>query len=134
MRSARAKLLVSAARHPGVRPLLQALEQQGGWQPMREDGEGCQGEFQLSGWTRRRRAVVFRRKVLRPARAGDLPLLEQGEVALASKPLYEYVVLVTNLKENLLTLLHLYRQRADVENAYDELKNQWGWGGFTTRD
>jgi len=30
--------------------------------------------------------------------------------------------------------MHLYRQRADVENAYDELKNQWGWGGFTTRD
>jgi len=118
----------------GVRQLIQALEQQGGWQPVREDWEGCQGELQLSGWTRRRRAVVFRRKVLRPAQAGDLPLLEQGEVALASEPLYEYVVLVTNLKENLLTLLHLYRQRADVENAYDELKNQWGWGGFTTRD
>ena len=30
--------------------------------------------------------------------------------------------------------MHLYRQRADVENASDELKNQWGWGGFTTRD
>jgi hypothetical protein len=43
-------------------------------------------------------------------------------------------VLVTNLKENLLTLLALYRQRADMENVYDELKNQWGWGGFTTRD
>ncbi len=44
------------------------------------------------------------------------------------------MVLVTNLEENLLTVLHLYRQRADVENASDELKNQWGWGGFTTRD
>jgi hypothetical protein len=22
----------------------------------------------------------------------------------------------------------------DIENAFDELKNQWGWGGFTTRD
>ena len=42
--------------------------------------------------------------------------------------------LLTNLKENLLTLLQLYRQRANVENAYDELKNQWGWGGFTTQD
>jgi hypothetical protein len=28
----------------------------------------------------------------------------------------------------------LYRDRADVENGFDELKNQWGWGGFTTRD
>ena len=28
----------------------------------------------------------------------------------------------------------LYRQRADAENVYDELKNQWGWGGLTTQD
>jgi hypothetical protein len=63
-----------------------------------------------------------------------MPLLEQGGLQVASQPLYEYVVLVSNLNENLTTLLHLYRQRADVENAYDELKNQWGWGGFTTRD
>jgi hypothetical protein len=55
-------------------------------------------------------------------------------VELVSGPVYEYVVLVTSLEENLLSLMHLYRQRADVENAYDELKNQWGWGGFTTRD
>jgi hypothetical protein len=23
--------------------------------------------------------------------------------------------------------------RADAENSFDELKNQWGWGGFTSR-
>jgi hypothetical protein len=118
----------------GVKQLIQMLEQQGGWQTVREDWDGCEGTLQLAGWTRRRRAMVFRRKLPRPARPGELPLLEQGEVVVASQPLYEYIVLVTNLKENLLTLLHLYRQRADVENAYDELKNQWGWGGFTTRD
>jgi hypothetical protein len=22
-------------------------------------------------------------------------------------------------------------RRADAENGFDELKNQWGWGGFT---
>jgi hypothetical protein len=32
------------------------------------------------------------------------------------------------------TLGQLYRDRADCENAFDELKNQWGWGGFTMRD
>jgi len=26
-----------------------------------------------------------------------------------------------------------YRDRADAENSFDELKNQWGWGGFTSR-
>jgi len=25
-----------------------------------------------------------------------------------------------------------YRDRADAENSFDELKNQWGWGGFTS--
>lgn len=27
-----------------------------------------------------------------------------------------------------------HRDRADAENGFDELKNQWGWAGFTTRD
>ncbi len=31
-------------------------------------------------------------------------------------------------------MAQLYRDRADCENAFDELKNQWGWGGFTTQD
>ena len=33
-----------------------------------------------------------------------------------------------------LALAQLYRDRADCENVFDELKNQWGWGGFTTHD
>ena len=28
----------------------------------------------------------------------------------------------------------LYRDRGDGENVFDELKNQWGWGGFVTHD
>jgi hypothetical protein len=118
----------------GVAQLIQMLECQGGWQNVREEWEGCEGALQLSGWTRKRRAVVFRRRRQRETRPGEIPLLEQGGVQVQMGPLYEYVVLVTNLKENLRTLLYLYRQRADVENAYDELKNQWGWGGFTTQD
>lgn len=27
-----------------------------------------------------------------------------------------------------------YRDRADCENGFDELKNQWGWGGYSTQD
>lgn len=118
----------------GVQHLVQMLERQGGWQPLADRWEGCQGELQLTGWTQKRRAAVFRRRVDRLVQTTPVPLLEEGGVQVESRPLYEYVVLVSNLTENLLTLLHLYRQRADVENAYDELKNQWGWGGFTTRD
>jgi hypothetical protein len=38
----------------------------------------------------------------------------------------------TSLTDEILTLGQLYRDRADAENVFDELKNQWGWGGFTT--
>jgi hypothetical protein len=27
-----------------------------------------------------------------------------------------------------------YRDRADCENNFDEMKNQWGWGGYTTKN
>ena len=47
---------------------------------------------------------------------------------------YEYAVLVTSTQHEILTLAQLYRDRADAENNFDELKNQWGWGGFTTQD
>ncbi|MFO0699398.1 MAG: transposase [Nitrospira sp.] len=43
-------------------------------------------------------------------------------------------MLVTNLSLEIRTLAQLYRDRADSENTFDELKNQWGWGGFTTQD
>ena len=45
---------------------------------------------------------------------------------------YEYAVLVTNTDYEILSLGQLYRDRADAENAFDELKNQWGWGGLST--
>jgi hypothetical protein len=43
-------------------------------------------------------------------------------------------VLVTDLEHELLTIAQLYRDRADAENTFDKLKNQWGWGGFTTQN
>jgi hypothetical protein len=47
---------------------------------------------------------------------------------------YEYAELATNTNDEILSLGQLYRDRADAENAFDDLKNQWGWGGFTTHD
>jgi hypothetical protein len=40
------------------------------------------------------------------------------------RALYEYAVLVTSLDEEILGLAQLYRDRADCENVFDELKNQ----------
>src|ERR1035437_8111296 len=48
--------------------------------------------------------------------------------------MWEYAVLVTSSAYPLESMAQLYRDRADAENGFDELKNQWGWGGFTTQD
>ncbi|MCP5527725.1 MAG: transposase [Verrucomicrobiales bacterium] len=42
--------------------------------------------------------------------------------------------MVTNSTEPVALLAQLYRDRADCENVFDEIKNQWGWAGFVTRD
>ena len=51
-----------------------------------------------------------------------------------SSSIYEYAVLVTNDHLDIVALAQLYRDRADCENVFDEIKNQWGWAGFVTRD
>ena len=48
--------------------------------------------------------------------------------------IWEYTVLVTNTTYSLDGFGQLYRDRADCENGFDELKNQWGWGAYTTQD
>jgi hypothetical protein len=63
----------------------------------------------------------------------------QGELfatmeVLRAGNVYEYAVLVTPLEEEVLGIAQLYRDRAEAENVFDELKNQWGWAGFTTQD
>jgi len=45
-----------------------------------------------------------------------------------------YAVLVAGCPVDTATIAQLYRDRADAENGFDELKNQWGWGGYTTRN
>jgi len=49
-------------------------------------------------------------------------------------PVYEYAVLVTSLSDGMVTIAQHYRDRADSENIFGELKNQWEWGGFTTHN
>jgi len=44
---------------------------------------------------------------------------------------YEWYALVTDLDMDARDVLPLYRERGDCENVFDEMKNQWGWSGFT---
>jgi hypothetical protein len=48
--------------------------------------------------------------------------------------IYEYSVLVTSFEAPMEAFGQLSRDRGDGENIFDEMKNQWGCGGFTTRD
>ena len=56
------------------------------------------------------------------------PSVHEGE------RLWEYAVMVTDAAYSIEAIGQLYRDRADCENGFDELKNQWGLSGFTTRD
>src|SRR5215510_161045 len=105
-------------------------------------GQGWQGKettLRLMGWSRQRRVVLLRRQFNRPLALLDRtdpgqPLLGFAEVLGGKREVWEYAALVTSLDSEILTLGQLYRDRADCENAFDELKNHWGWGGFTTQD
>ena len=132
------KYLFRLRQSPGVKQLVRLLESQGGWRPAGQGYEGAEGQLQLRGWTAKRRVIVLRRLRERPAAApspdGPPTLPWSALTVCGPAPEYEYQVLVTNLGEEILSVAGLYRQRADAENVYDELKNQWGWGGFTTKD
>ncbi len=77
---------------------------------------------------------MLRRPVKRSKAKSDLPLLEEAQIVLEAGPTHEFMVHITSLDYSIGSVAQLYRDRADVENCFDELKKQWGWGGFTTRD
>jgi hypothetical protein len=120
-----------------VKTLIDALEQKGGWVDCGQGFEGIEGELRLSGWSRQRRVIVARRRIQAEggeAQKAALPLLTQcGELPMELVS-YDYIVLVTTMPYEAPALVALYRERGDAENPFDELKNQWGWAGFTTQD
>ncbi|MDI1245142.1 MAG: transposase [Rhodoferax sp.] len=61
---------------------------------------------------------------------------EQIESLMPDKEVraWEYALLVKDSAYALHAFAQLYRDRVGCENGFDELKNQWGWGGFTTQD
>jgi hypothetical protein len=97
--------------------------------------------LKLSGWSRARRVIVVRRSVkdqlAAENKATGKGAKRQKNLDFADAvpmKLWEYAVLVTNADYDLEAIGQLYRDRADCENGFDELKNQWGWGGYTTQD
>jgi Transposase DDE domain len=99
----------------------------------RASRRGCS----FSGWSQGRPGVLLRRRIregLAHSEEDDRGQLRLSFAEIDGGEDYEYAALVTSLDAEILTLGQLYRDRADCENTFDELKNQWGWGGFTTHD
>ncbi len=128
----------------GVKELIAMSELQSEWTSDFSPWQYCESTLQLSGWDCSRRVVIYRRAHRRKAEAAketpelcgpvqeneQLPLELVEEEALS----YEYAVYITSLSRSAGQIRALYNPRADNENCYDELKNQWGWCGFTLRD
>jgi hypothetical protein len=110
----------------------------GQWHPAGRGWEGQAIELRLHGWSRQRRVVLLRRKLDRPLAITEQDDDGQQRLSFATvdprEKVWEFGALVTSMDAEILTLGQLYRDRADAENDFDELKNQWGWGGFTTQD
>lgn len=112
------------------------------WETAGQGWEGTWSEVRLAGWTNKRRIIILRRPLRedlvgakrkgKGRRKAQMELergwMQEGTV------LYENAVLVTSMKDDIFTLAQHYRDRGDAENNFDELKNQWGWLGFTTHD
>lgn len=92
---------------------------------------GCQQIAQttvkLHGWSRERRVVIVRTlKPVNPSPQDEFWDTPEDDVA----------VYVTNLEQDQATheqIALLYAQRADTENVFDELKNQWGFRGYCSQ-
>ena len=123
---------------PRVKDLVRKMASQQGWVTAGQGWQAATAELRLDGWAQKRKVLVLRRHL--GDRKSSLPRpsnqlqLEFTEIVATDKDRYEYAVLVTSMAAEPRTIAQLYRDRADCENAFDELKNQWGWGGFVTRD
>src|SRR5450631_3794861 len=129
-----------------VKKLIGQIFRKEDWVEAGQQWQGREDVLRLSGWSKARRVVVLRRPLKSKAMAEetegkkkskrktakqlslDLPELSYQGVQ------YEYAVLVTSLPDEVRTIAQHYRDRGDAENNFDELKNQWGWAGFTTQD
>ena len=141
------RFLFKLKQSPNVKKLIGQVFRQEEW---REAGQGWEGrvdELKLSGWSQARRVVVLRKPLRNKPAVVAEPEGQKKSQRKAAQQLsfdlpeishqgvqYEFVVLVTSLQDEVLTMAQHYRDRGDAENNFDELKNQWGWAGFTTQD
>ncbi len=132
------RYLFKLKRSSRVNELIANVHGIGCWTRFNDGWELKESTLQLSGWEYSRRVIVARRRLKKAALLGaEYNKGQQQELALVDGSddmrVYEYSALVTNLDDELISIMQHYRDRADCENNFDETKNQWGWGGFVTK-
>ena len=138
-------------RHtPKIKELVNRMMRQGArWQDCGDGWQALETSIRLTGWTQERRVILVREMPTRAPvalpgkrrRGKDrqklLPHAQGiGWDAQATPWSGKIAVLVTSLDPVAFPTIVMpkhYRDRADAENCFDELKNQWGWGGFTSQ-
>ena len=140
------RYLLRLRKTANVKRLIERLFRREDWTRATDASQGWQAiedELRLSGWSQARRVVVLRRRIKhdialkakgRDKHADQLVLALPHDEVQDHAQVWEYTVLVTNAQYDIAAIGQLYRDRCDCENGFDELKNQWGWGGFTTQD
>lgn len=125
----------------GVKRLIERNWSRQDWQDVGQGSQAVEAKLKLSGWSHARRVIVIRsaakdKPVTLEAVTGKKAKRQQNLGLNDTDPVkrWDYAVLVTNSNYEIKAIGQLYRDRADCENGFDELKNQWGWGGYTTQD
>jgi hypothetical protein len=134
----RHRYLFKLPKHQNVKALIYKHHGRGRWTYLNKEWEAKEATVKLQGWDKKRRVVIVRRQLSTEHVVGvECQTQGQQQLAFIDGPedikAYEYSVLVTNLEQDVVSIFHHYRDRADCENNFDEMKNQWGWGGFTTQ-
>ena len=133
--------LFKIKKSPSVKRAIEYAHCSAGWTSYDNHWEGKESELKLNSWATARCIIIVRRRL----RKTNMPLLlgkendnRQQALAFIENPEnikdFEYSVLVTSLNNDLVSIVDHYRDRVDCENNFDEIKNQWGWGGYTTKD
>ncbi|WP_254776348.1 transposase [Nitrosomonas sp. Nm34] len=132
------RYLFKLRQNAGIKRLIERKWQQNQWQPVGQGFDAVEDEIRLAGWSRARRIVVLRRQVKDHLAVEMNTGNQQGTLHFVDHPdkikVWEYAVLVTSADYSSEAFGQWYQDRADCENGLDELKNQWGWGGYTTHD
>jgi hypothetical protein len=137
--------LFKLARTRRLKRLFEHLCACGEWYDAGQGWQGCFQTLRLAGWPHACRGLFLRRPApardtpsAPPARADQLLLPTFADELLPPDPgwpPWDFCVLATDMADlDATALSQLYRDRGDCENVFDELKNQWGWCGFTTQD